>query len=65
MKVTMIPIVIGPLGTVIKGLVKDPEDLEIRGQKKTIQTTELLRSTRIPRRVLQLKLVRKTLTEVR
>ena len=31
MKVTQIPIVIGALGTVIKGLVKGLEDLEIRG----------------------------------
>ena len=31
MKVTMIPIVIGALGTVTKGLIKSLEDLEIRG----------------------------------
>ena len=43
MKVTTIPIVI----IVTKGLVQGPEDLEIRGRVKTIQTTEILRSTRI------------------
>ena len=47
----VIPIVIGALGTIPKGLVKGDEDLEIRGQIETIQTTALLRSVRIPRRV--------------
>ena len=54
MKVMVVPIVIGTLGTVTKGLVKGLEDLEIRGledleirgQMEAIQTTELLRSTR-------------------
>ena len=32
MKVTVIPIVIGALGTVTKGLVQGLEDLEIRGR---------------------------------
>ena len=36
MKVTIIPIVIGALGTVTKGLIKRLEDLEIRGRVKTI-----------------------------
>ena len=36
MKVTVIPIEIGALGTVIKGLVQGLEDLEIRGQVETI-----------------------------
>ena len=31
MKLTVIPIVIGALGTITKGLVKGPEDLEARG----------------------------------
>ena len=53
MKVTMIPIVIGALGTVTKGLVKGLEDLEIRGRFETIQNTALLRSARILRRVLE------------
>ena len=43
MKVTIIPIVIGDLGTVTKGFVKGQEDLEIRGRVETIQTTALLR----------------------
>ena len=51
MKVTVIPIVISAFGTVTKGLVKGLEDLEIRGRVETIQTTALLRSARILRRV--------------
>ena len=47
-KVTMIPIVTGALGT---GLVLGLEDLEIRGRLETIQTTALLRLARIARRV--------------
>ena len=35
MKVTMIPIVIGELGTVTKQLVQGLEDLKIRGQVET------------------------------
>ena len=53
MKVTFIPLVIGALGTVTKELTKELEDLEIRGAVETIQTTALLRSTRILRRVLE------------
>ena len=49
----MILIVIGVLGTVTKGLVLGQEDLEITGQVETIQTTTLLRSGRILRRVLE------------
>ena len=49
----VIPIVVGALGTVTKGLVNGLEDLEIRGQEESIQTTTLLRSVRIPRRVLE------------
>ena len=51
MKVTMIPIVIGVLGTVTKGSVQELEDLEIRGRIETIQAKILLRSARILRRV--------------
>ena len=47
MKVTVIPSVIGALGTFTKGLVQRLEDLEIRGRVETIQRTVLLRSTRI------------------
>ena len=52
MQVTIIPIVIGAFGTVTKGLLKGPEDLEIGGRVETIQTTTLLRTARILRRVL-------------
>ena len=53
MQVTIIPIVIGLLGTVSKGLLKRLEDLEVSGRVETIQTTELLRTARILRRVLK------------
>ena len=53
MKVTIVPIVIGALGTVTKGLLKGLEDLEIGGRVETIQTTVLLRTVRILRRVLE------------
>ena len=53
MKVTVIPIVIDALCTVTKGLIQGVEDLEIRERMKTIQTTALLRSARILRRVLE------------
>ena len=53
MKVTVIPIVISAFGTVTKGLLKGLEDLEVGGRLGTIQTTELLRTTRILRRVLE------------
>ena len=52
-KVTIVPIVIGALGTVTKGLLKGLEDLEVRGRVETIQTTALLRTARILRRVLE------------
>ena len=38
-------------GTVVKGLLKGLEDLEVGGRVKTIQTTALLRMARILRRV--------------
>ena len=53
MKVTIIPIVIGALGTVTKGILKGLEDLEVRGWVEILQTTTLLRTTRILRRVLE------------
>ena len=53
MKVTVIPIVTGTLGTVPKGLIQGLEDLEIRAQVETIQTTALMRSAKILRRVLE------------
>ena len=41
------------LGTIPKGLVERLEELVIRGRVETIQTTALLRSARIMRRVLE------------
>ena len=53
MKVTIVPIVIGALGIITKGLLKGLEELEIGGRVETIQTTALLRTARILRRVLE------------
>ena len=53
MKVTIIPIVIGAFGTITKGLLKGLEDLEIGSRVETIQTTALLKTARILRRVLE------------
>ena len=53
MKVTVKPVVIGAHGTISKELVKGLEDLKIRGQADTIQTTALFRSARILRKVLE------------
>ena len=38
MKVTIVPIVIGALGTITKGLIKGLEDLEVSRRVETIQT---------------------------
>ena len=69
MKVTIVPIVIGALNTVTKGLLKGLEDLEVGWRVETIQTTALLKTARILRRVLQtwgdllsLKLLWKTIS---
>ena len=53
MKVTIVPSVIGTLATTTKGLFKGLEDLEVGGRVETIQTTALLRTARILRRVLE------------
>ena len=53
MKVMIVPIVIGVLGTVTKWLLKSLEDLEVGGRVETIQTTALLRTARILRLVLE------------
>ena len=53
MKVTIVPIVIGTLGTITKGLLKGLEHLEVGGRVETIQTTALLRTAKILRRVLE------------
>ena len=42
MKVTVIPIVIGALGTIIKGLIHGMEDLEIKGREEIIIQTRVL-----------------------
>ena len=44
---------IGAFGTVTKRLLKGLEDLEVGGWVETIQTTALLRTARILRRVLE------------
>ena len=53
MKVMVISIEIGALGTDNEGLVQGLENLEIRGRIENIQTTTLLTSPRILRRVLE------------
>ena len=53
MQVTIIPIVIGVFGTVTKWLQRGLEDLEVGRRVETIQTTALLRTARILRRVLE------------
>ena len=50
---TIIQIVIGTFGAVIKGLVQELEELEIRGRAETIQTAALFRSVRILWRFLE------------
>ena len=50
---TIIPIVIGAFGTVTKELLKGMEDLETGGRVETVQSTALLRTARILRRVLK------------
>ena len=69
MKITIVPIVIGALGTITKGLLKALEDLEVGGRVETNQTTALLRTARILRGVqetwwdlLSLKLQWKTIS---
>ena len=53
MQMTIIPIVIGAFGTVTEGLLKGLEDLDVGERVETIQTTTLLRTARILRRVLE------------
>ena len=53
MKVTIIPVVIGAFGTITKGLLKGLGDLEVGGRVESIQTTALLRTARIVRKVLE------------
>ena len=49
MKVAIVPIEIGALSTIAKGLSKGLKDLEVGGRVETIQTTVLLRTDRILR----------------
>ena len=51
MKEVIVPLVIGALDTVTKGLIKGLEDLEVGGRVESIQTAALLRTARILRRV--------------
>ena len=53
MKVTIVRIVIGAFGEVTKLLLKGLKDLEAGGRVETIQTTALLRTARILRRLLE------------
>ena len=49
MKMAVVPIVVGALSLIPKGLVQGQEELEV----ETIQITALLKSPRILRRVLE------------
>ena len=51
MRLKVVPIVVGALGMVPKGLEKRLEELEISGRIKAIQSTAMLRWARILRRV--------------
>ena len=47
MNVMIVPVVIGALGTITKGLLKGLEDVEVGGRVEPIQITALLRTARI------------------
>ena len=51
----VIPVLVGELGTVHKGLERELKQLENEGRIEIVKTTALLRSTRILRRVLETK----------
>ena len=53
MKVTVIPVVTGGLGTILKKLEKVLDEKGIKGRIEIIQTTAMLRSDRIVTRVLK------------
>ena len=53
MKMSIVPIVIGALSTLTEGLLKRLDDLKVGGRVETIQTTALLKTARILRRVLE------------
>ena len=50
----IVPVVIGAVDTVTKGLLKSLEDLEVGRRVEIIQTTVLLKTARILRRVLDI-----------
>ena len=53
MRLTVMLIIVEALGTVLKGLKREQEELEVSGRNEIIQTTIVLRSARILRRVLR------------
>ena len=53
MRMKVVPIVIGALAMIPRGLEKSLDELDIRGRIETIQTTALLRLAGILRRVLE------------
>ena len=53
MRLIVIPVVIDAIGMFSKGMVRELEELKNVGRSETIQTTTLLRSARILRRVLE------------
>ena len=53
MKELVIPIVVGALGIVFKGLEKRLKELEIRDKIESIHTIALQRSVRILKRILE------------
>ena len=44
---TLVPIIVGIIGTVSGNMVKRRDDLEIRGTMRTIQTTALIKLAKI------------------
>ena len=53
MNVVIVPIMIGALGTITKGLLKGLEDLEVGARVETIQMTALQKTARILKRILK------------
>ena len=54
MKVTIKPIVFVAFARVTKGLLKGLEDMDVGARVNTIQTTAVLRTVRMLRRVLEI-----------
>ena len=54
MKMTIVLIVFGAFGTITKGLFKGQEDMEVG---KRVETTQMLRTARILRRVLETQIL--------